>query len=68
MAFVESVRNGLVTITEANVSSYQNTVYGGGFDGAPRTLTERQMADRTTPDTGGVGRLLGYIYLKLRDH
>ena len=64
VAFVESVRNGIVTITEANVSTYNNTVYGGGFDGSARTFTESEMADRTTPETGQVGHLLGYIYLQ----
>ncbi len=64
VAFVEAVHDGLVVITEANVSTYRDTTYGGGFDGSPRTLTEDQMADRTTPETGQVGRLLGYIYLQ----
>ena len=63
VAFVESVREGLVTITEANMGTFQNTNYGGGYDGAPRTLTEQEMADRMTPETGQAGRLIGYIYL-----
>ena len=64
VAFVESVQDGAVTITEANVSTFKDTNYGGGYDGAPRTFTEREMNDRMAPETGRVGRLLGYIYLQ----
>ncbi len=64
VAFVESVQNGAVTITEANVNTFNNSLYGGGYDGSPRTFTENQMADRSAPETGQVGKLLGYIYLQ----
>ncbi len=64
VAFVEQVNGNNVVITEANISTYNANKgayppYGGGYDGAPKTLSVAAMAQRGT----GVGALLGYIYV-----
>lgn len=57
VAFVESVSGNSIIINEANFSTYKNTQYGGGYDGAPKTLTASQMQTR-------YGTFMGYIYLQ----
>ena len=57
VAFVEQKSGDTVTFNEANWSKYINTKYGGGYDGAPKSLSTAQMANR-----GGY-ILLGYIYV-----
>ena len=62
VAFVEAVVGDQVTLTEANVSTYVNTDWGGGYDGIPKT---RSKADWTARNLGtaGLTQLMGYIYL-----
>jgi surface antigen len=63
VAYVESVSGQNVVINEANYNSYQsdaaiaNPTWGGGYDGATKTLTTSQMTSRFGP-----GTLQGYIY------
>ncbi len=57
VAFVEDVVGDKVIINEANFDAYANTKFGGGYDGAPKTLTKEQMKYRSG------NTLLGYVYL-----
>jgi len=59
VAFVEAVSGNNITFNEANVSTYNGSNFGGGYDGNPETLNITNFEHRGT----GVGQLLGYIYL-----
>jgi len=63
VAYVESVNNGKVYFTEANVSTYSknNGNYGGGKDGGE----EKNKTIQGFENRGkGIGKIVGYIYLQ----
>jgi surface antigen len=59
VAFVEDVVGDFASITEANVETFKNTNFGGGYDGRIKQISLSRMANRGR----GVGELIGYIYL-----
>ncbi len=59
VAYVEEVKNGTVYFSEANVNTFKDTNYGGGYDGYTKNLSISQFESRGT----GVGNIVGYIYL-----
>lgn len=58
VAYVERVNGSTVVFNEANWHRYKATNWGGGYDGAPESLSTAAMQQR------GSYRLLGYIYLR----
>ncbi|MDP2824595.1 MAG: carboxypeptidase regulatory-like domain-containing protein [Sulfuritalea sp.] len=60
VAIVEDVKsNGIIIINEANIKTYKNTKYGGGYDGKPKDLSLTNLKARGK----GIGKLRGFIYL-----
>ena len=62
VAFVEEVAGDQVTVNEANVSTYVNTNWGGGYDGVTKTRSAATWAARNLGSSGAT-QFLGYIYL-----
>ncbi len=60
VAYVEDVIGDTVYFNEANVSTYVDTNYGGGYDGYLKIRKISEMLDRGP----GIGKLKGYLYLQ----
>lgn len=63
VAYVESVSGDQATVTEADVSTFDGTDWGGGYDGASKTRSKAEWAARNLGSEGPT-ELLGYIYLR----
>lgn len=59
VAYVENVQDGRIYFNEANINTYTDTNYGGGYDGYEKNLPIANFTNRG----GAIGTLLGYIYL-----
>jgi surface antigen len=57
VAYVEKVENGSVSFNEANVDTYTDSDWGGGYDGVEKTWPITEFEHRGPLD------ILGYIYL-----
>jgi len=59
VAFIEKVENGYVYFNEANVETFKNTNFGGGYDGYVKKWTLEKFK-KYRPYSG---KISGYIYI-----
>ena len=60
VAYIEKVEDGYVYFNEANFDSYEDTKYGGGYDGFEQPLKINVFENRRG---GTINNFLGYLYL-----
>ncbi|MCP4106031.1 MAG: CHAP domain-containing protein [Desulfobacteraceae bacterium] len=59
VAYVEHVDSDIVYISEANVETFRDTDFGGGYDGFCKKVHVSDMSNRGA----AIGELSGYLYL-----